>query len=100
MHQISLEFIRIHQRGLQKSFVTSLMRKIMDMANNTKGVDSITRRKQNLEYFILGNATIMKQIKEFVEIKHASKLEKAGEKQSGCLFPAVLVQNDGRKDLY
>ena len=100
MHQISLEFIRIHQRGLQKSFVTSQMRKIMDMANNTKGVDSITRRKQHLEYFILGNATIMKQIKEFVEIKHASKLEKAGEKQSDCLFPAVLVQNDGRKDLY
>ena len=49
------------------------MRKIMDMANNTKGVDSIIRRKQHLEYFILGNATIMKQIKEFVEIKHASK---------------------------
>ena len=63
----------------------------MDMANNTKGVDSIIRRKQHLEYFILGNATIMKQIKEFVEIKHASKLEKPGEKQSDCHFPAVLV---------
>ena len=76
------------------------MRKIMDMANNIKGVDSITRRKQHLEYFILGNATITKQIKKFVGIKHANKLEKAGEKQSDCLFPAVLVQNAGRKDLY
>ena len=86
MHQISLEFIRIHQRGLQKSFVTSLMRKIMDMANNTKGFDSIIRRKQHLEYFILGNAKIMKQIKEFVEIKHASKLEKTGENSLNASF--------------
>ena len=53
-----------------------------------------------MEYFILGNATITKQIKKIVGIKHVNKLEKAGEKQSDCLFPAVLVQNDGRKDLY
>ena len=100
---LASDFIRIHPNsstGTAKVFCYISDEKKMNMANNTKGVHSIIRTKRHLEYFILENATIMKQIKEFVEIKHASKLEKAGEKQSDCLFPAVLVQNDGRKDLY
>ena len=38
LHQISLEFIRIHQRGLQKSFVTSQMRKKWTWPTTQKGL--------------------------------------------------------------
>ena len=85
---LASDFIRIHPNsstGTAKVFCYISDEKIMDMANNTKVVDSIRRKKQQWAYFILVNATILKHIKELVEIKHTSKMENTDEKKSDCL---------------